>query len=85
MALLIGDMRRPNLQRKTEITYLKNKKLTSAGALLLSAMLPFLLFPGVVVAKGLHVTGYLGYRAGGEFEDAYTGTTWSWLKVILTV
>lgn len=35
----------------------------------------FLLIANSVSAEGLSVTGYLGYRVGGEFEDAITGTT----------
>ena len=35
----------------------------------------FLLIANSVSAEGLSVTGYLGYRVGGEFEDALTQTT----------
>lgn len=39
------------------------------------AILPLLLLPEWVSADGFRFTPYLGYRIGGEFESAPTGTT----------
>ena len=39
------------------------------------ALLPGLLVPAVASAEGFRFTPYLGYRVGGSFEDAATGST----------
>ena len=41
---------------------------------MLCVLSQFLLIANSVSAEGLSVTGYLGYRVGGEFADAVTGT-----------
>ena len=41
----------------------------------LLALLPGLLVPALASAEGFRFTPYLGYRAGGDFEDAATGST----------
>ena len=39
------------------------------------AGLLFLFVPGTVTAEGFQITPFMGYRAGGGFEDAVTGET----------
>ena len=42
---------------------------------LCAMVLASLLLPQLALADGLRLTPYLGYRIGGEFEDADTGST----------
>jgi opacity protein-like surface antigen len=43
--------------------------------LFLIALVPGLLVPALASAEGFRFTPYLGYRGGGDFEDAVTGST----------
>ncbi len=45
------------------------------SCLLPTLLLPGLLLPAVASADELRITPYLGYRAGGEFDDFATRTT----------
>jgi hypothetical protein len=51
-----------------EPMYLLYKK--SPGILLLLALLPCFLFASPAAAEGFQITPFLGYRIGGDFEDA---------------
>ena len=45
-----------------------------SAKLLMMALLPGLLVPAPASAEGFRFTPYLGYRVGGDFEDAVTGS-----------
>jgi hypothetical protein len=52
----------------TKPMYLSYRK--CRANLLLLALLPFFLFASPVAAEGYQITPFLGYRIGGDFEDA---------------
>jgi len=52
--------------------YLKDTKLPAPRSFLVYALLAFFVLPTGVVAEGLMITPYLGYRIGGNFTDIST-------------
>jgi hypothetical protein len=61
----------PGIIEPMYLTYRKNP-----GILLLLALLPLFLFASPAVAEGFQITPFLGYRIGGDFEDANSSSVY---------